>query len=243
MPDNKSDLFADHYVLFIDFLGFAEAAEHWDDGRAAALAILLSELSTAQSSFEIDGSARQDGSGRIKIVPDITTFSDHIVASFPLAADIALAPHVIDPLLHEADRIVASIAFRALGIGLLIRGGLTYGKLFHQGRVVMGEAMNDAYRLERQVASYPRIVVSPRIYSRLPAADRPVRLLQDRDGVLHVNYFPELIRQAASSAERLRAWRATIDESIQRLEAVQALHQMAKWAWFKDRLEEAMREA
>src|SRR5262249_12721319 len=105
----------------------------------------------------------------------------------------------------------------------------------------MGEAMNDTYRLERLVASYPRIVVSPRIYSRLPHDERPRRLLQDRDGVLHVNYFPELMRQAAGSAERLRAWRTTIDDNITRLEQAQALHQMAKCAWFKDRFEEAAR--
>ena len=75
------------------------------------------------------------------------------------------------------------------------------------------------------------------------SAQRPRRLLQDRDDVLHLNYFPELIRQAAGSAERLRAWHETIAGNIKRLEQAQALPQMAKWKWFKEQFEEAAREA
>jgi hypothetical protein len=219
MSDGQPSPFADHYTLFLDLLGFAQAVEDWDSGRAGALVMLLQELATARSSFDIDQSAGRDGSQRIRIVPQITTFSDHIVASFPLPPEIALDPIVIDTVLGEAQLVIASIAFRALGIGLLIRGGITYGKLFHDGRVVVGEAMNDAYRLERQVAIHPRVAVSERIYSKLPAIERSRRLLQDADGVLHVNYFTELVRQAAGSAGRLQTWCETIEGSIEEAQA------------------------
>jgi hypothetical protein len=241
MSDAQPFPFADRYTLFLDLLGFAQAIEDWDSGRAGALVVLLRELATAQSSFDIDRSAGQDGSQRIRIVPEITTFSDHIVASFPLPPEVALDPVVIDPVLREAQKVVAGIAFRALGIGLLIRGGLTYGKLFHDGRVVVGEAMNDAYRLERQVAILPRVVVSERITSKILPAERPRRLLQDGDGVLHVNYFSELMRQAASSAKRLQTWRETVDDNIRKLEAAQSTSQLANWTWFRDRLEQTSR--
>jgi hypothetical protein len=233
--------FADHYTLFLDLLGFAQAVEDSNSARAGTLVMLLRELATARSSFELDRSPQQDGSQRIRIVPEITTFSDHIVASFPLPPVSALDPVVIDKVLGEAQKVIAGIAFRALGLGFLLRGGLTYGKLFHEGRVVVGEAMIDAYRLEREVATYPRVVVSPRIHSNIPLIERSRRLLQDSDGALHLNYFSELASQAAGSAQRLQTWRQTIDENIKQLEATRSVSQMANWAWFRDRLEQALR--
>lgn len=65
--------------------------------------------------------------------------------------------------------------------------------------------------------------------------------VRDEDGVLHVDYFAELLRQAANSMQRLSTWRESIDGNIRRLEERQLRSQMAKWAWFKDRLEEALR--
>jgi hypothetical protein len=241
MSEAEPSPFADHYTLFLDLLGFAQAVEHSDSGRAGALVLLLRELATARSSFELDRSPQQDGSQRIRIVPEITTFSDHIVASFPLPPEIALDPGVIDKVLGEAQKVIAGIAFRALGLGFLLRGGLTYGKLFHEGRVVVGEAMIDAYRLEREVATYPRVVVSPRIHSHIPLIERSHRLLQDGDGALHLNYFSELASQAAGSAQRLQTWRQTIDENIKQLEDTRSVSQMANWAWFRERMEQALR--
>ena len=47
----------------------------------------------------------------------------------------------------QMQRITAAVAKVGLDTGLLLRGGLC-GKLYH-GRVVLGEAMLDAYRIER----------------------------------------------------------------------------------------------
>jgi hypothetical protein len=48
--------------------------------------------------------------------------------------------------------------------GILVRGGLTYDKVFHEksrdnNTLCFGEAMNEAYRLEDEVAVVPRVVV------------------------------------------------------------------------------------
>ncbi len=48
--------------------------------------------------------------------------------------------------------------------GILVRGGLTYGKVFHEkscdnNTLCFGEAMNEAYKLEHEVAVVPRVVV------------------------------------------------------------------------------------
>jgi hypothetical protein len=64
---------------------------------------------------------------------------------------------------QDAIRILSGVAEMALRIGALIRGGYSYGRLYHENNVVFGEAMVDAYRPERDVAVYPRAVVSDRI--------------------------------------------------------------------------------
>lgn len=216
----------EQFVIFLDFLGFSEAATSWDVERTFPLLDLLIGIAASKSAFSVDGKAQEDGSYKIQIAPEITTFSDHVVASFHLFdqnIEVAgvLFPFWLDMCLSEAQRIVGTIALEALRIGLLVRGGVTVGKLYHSGGVVFGEGMVNAYLLESRVANYPRIVVSSRVYSKLPEANRH-RLRRDKDGIWHLNYLSRLTAQPASSGEdygdAVRSWIAasvkTIDNNM-----------------------------
>src|SRR5262249_35608049 len=77
----NSALLEEHEVLFLDFLGFASAVKHWDDDRMARLISVLVNIAGAQSAFYIKGQAQSDGSYKITVLPEMTTFSDHIVMS------------------------------------------------------------------------------------------------------------------------------------------------------------------
>ncbi len=44
--------------------------------------------------------------------------------------------------------------------GIMIRGGVTIGDLYHRNNIVYGPAMIEAYRLESKCAIYPRIIMS-----------------------------------------------------------------------------------
>jgi hypothetical protein len=243
-PETPTEL-AEQFVIFLDFLGFSEAATSWDLERTLPLLDLLVGIAASKSTFSIDGTALEDGSYKINIAPEITTFSDHIVASYHLvdqsieAAEVLL-PFWIDMCLSEAQRIVATIALEALRIGLLIRGGITLGRLYHSGGVVFGEAMVNAYHLESRVANYPRIVVSARVYSKLPEANRH-RLRQDKDGIWYLNYLSRLTPWTTPGGkehrEAVRNWIAssvqTIEKNIATLEAQRKLNELAKWTWFR----------
>jgi hypothetical protein len=240
----------DRFVLFLDFLGFSEAATRWDTDRAQPLIDLLTYIAASQSPFSLDGSAQQDGSYKIQVRPETTTFSDHIVTSYPLHLDEdeRLRSLWLDILVQDAQRVVGGIALRALKLGLLIRGGITIGKLYHSNGVVFGEGMVDAYRLESSVAIYPRVVISPRVYARA-TTDTQGRILIDRDGIFHLNYLWRVVGEAAPTGEGFLSerekWKSesvkTIDDAIERLAKAERLNEFAKWRWFKEQFTFATR--
>jgi hypothetical protein len=141
-----------------------------------SLIAVLAQIAESQSSFDIKGGAQPDGSYKITSPAEITAFSDNIVVSYPLvfedvqghvrellADDVRelLADGWDEMVRQQMKRITAQVVRVALDVGLLVRGGLSRGKLYHHGGVVVGAALIDAYRLERCVASCARIAVAP----------------------------------------------------------------------------------
>lgn len=52
--------------------------------------------------------------------------------------------------------------------GILIRGGITYGKLIHsESGIVLGQALIDAYKTESKLSVYPRVILSKKILGEL----------------------------------------------------------------------------
>jgi len=183
-----------------------------DEKRVARLVDVLRRIAASRGPFSIDGNSLPDGGYSIRTAPEISTFSDHIVASFPIPENLNGMPAelVMDIYLHRSQEIVSQeivsheivgkIAAEALKIGLLVRGGLTIGKLYHSDGVAFGEAMVDAYRLESRVAIYPRIAVSSRIYAHIPTAERS-RIMRDVDGIWHLDYFSNILENVESTEQ------------------------------------------
>jgi hypothetical protein len=103
---------------------------------------------------------------------------------------------------HQMQRITARVVRAALDVDLLVRGGLSQGRLYHRGRVVVGEAMVDAYRLERCVAACARVAVSPRIPDK-------EGLFIDTDGTRCLDFFTELMLTADEVHGEALAWART----------------------------------
>jgi hypothetical protein len=231
-------LMREHEVLFLDFLGFASAVEQWDDQRMEMLIRVLAGIAEAQSSFDIKGEAQPDGGYKITSPAEITTFSDNIVVSYPaVLGDPAdpvttlVAPGWAQMVRQQMQRITAEIVRVGLEVGLLTRGGLSRGSLYHEGRVVAGEAMVDAYRLERCVAKQARVAVSPRI----PDDEG---IFVDADGTRCLDYFTELMLSAEGAHGDALAWarttRANRDATIETLTDSGRQKEAAKWQNFRD---------
>jgi hypothetical protein len=75
--------YEEQFTAFVDFLGFSEVSSRTDDTTRRKILGLLLALSTLRGDFDVQ-SAVNETNKTITIKPAISTFSDHIVISFPL---------------------------------------------------------------------------------------------------------------------------------------------------------------
>lgn len=85
-----------------------------------------------------------------------TMFSDTIIFSAELTDEGIVA------LIHNVAYLTAALLLK----GIFCRGAITKGQLYHRGATIFGPALIDAYRLESQLAIYPRILVSYELADR-----------------------------------------------------------------------------
>lgn len=81
-PSAALPALSQHMVLFLDFLGISEGARSWDDARVARFIPLLQYLARSRAPFSLDGHAQEDGSYKFIAHPEISSFSDNIVACY-----------------------------------------------------------------------------------------------------------------------------------------------------------------
>lgn len=242
--------YEEHFVAFIDFLGFAEAIDSTDDNRRTRLLDLLIGLSQLQGDFNVEVKPTESGT-ITRVIPNISTFSDNIVISYPLEKLRAIGQYSDDKppffIIHAFTQLVSRIAAAALQLGFLIRGGATIGKLYHSKNVVYGEAMVEAYRIESRVSNYPRIVMSSRITHR-PNWKGQFRILTDHDGLKHLDYFSDLVLGSVEPGDTYTknvqavyaAFTQTINSNLNGLKASGSLQAYAKWAYFAEQVRRSL---
>ena len=241
--------YEEQFTAFIDFLGFSEVSKKADDTSRLKVLDLLLSLSALRSEFAIQSAPIESGGTSHRIIPAISTFSDHIVISYPLeriARDLGPSSNdsaVAFFILSGFNRLLRSIAAAALRLGFLIRGGATIGMLYHSRGVVFGEAMIEAFEIESRVALYPRVVVSPRITNRQTWAAHN-EIIVGNDGLHHLDYFTMLLLSAAPPGndytQRTKAFCedivSVVTTKLSELQGEGRLKELAKWAWFSREL-------
>ena len=133
--------YTEKIVCFIDILGFGEMI---DEECLETPEVVYSVLSQIRRSI-IDWSHTPIASN---IDLQITQFSDCIVFSFLPSNHYFMTFHFFKEL-----------SIKMIQQKTVLRGGITYGKIFHDSELIFGPAMNHAYRLESKEANYPRIII------------------------------------------------------------------------------------
>lgn len=155
-------VYEDRYIVFIDILGFKDIVNKSNNDNKKAEEILENLKSIERIKKENDEIFRLTSINR-----RVTIFSDSIIISYPLL-------HFGSGCFLSLILDIIYIFIELLEKGVYIRGGITYGKLYHEGNICFGPAMVEAYSLE-QKATYPRIIIDKKTIqkaSESPGLDR-----------------------------------------------------------------------
>jgi len=162
------------FCAFIDFLGFSDAVRRgiWTPHEIVSAMKKAAKVSGGEESL-------------IRV----TQFSDSLFLSAPATNSLALYSMV-------STAFFLTIELAAHGI--LLRGGITKGELYHQDTLAFGPAFIRAYNLE-QAANTPRIIVDADILEHGPWPDEMddseidqlfnISLPQDFDGWRYIDYL------------------------------------------------------
>lgn len=244
--------YEEHFTAFIDFLGFREAAQREDETKRLEVLALLRSLSTLQGEFAATSTPHESGTVQY-VKPTISTFSDHIVISYPLRAikeQIGLSTEADASYLvvYQLQQLLGSIAAAAFKIGFLLRGGATIGNLYHSGGVVFGPALVEAFELEQRTSVYPRIVVSNEVIKRPQWIANRLVFCKEDDGLFCIDFYKMVlfsgVQPGPDNPANLKIWFADIISILQRnitiLKHAGKLNELAKWSWFARRYREAI---
>ena len=161
-------------VAFLDILGFSSLINESGKNHKIlesiyeSLTIMLSMKNTI-SNYEID-----------ELMPQVSLFSDNIVISY------------INNNRESEYYLIRDCIFLYLSLltkGILLRGGITKGELYHDGNIVFGPALIKAYKIESKYSIYPRIVVDDtNYYSEITGA----LYKRDFDGLVYIDPIENL---------------------------------------------------
>lgn len=90
--------------------------------------------------------------------PLATMFSDSIVISQEITKTFSFADFI---------SAIAQIQFELLKEGILLRGGIDIGTVYHDESFIFGQGMVSAYLQESQISKYPRITISENALKRI----------------------------------------------------------------------------
>ncbi|MBU3114882.1 hypothetical protein [Clostridium lacusfryxellense] len=143
----KDKIYNGKLLAFIDILGFSNQVKisENDNDYAKSIKKVLSYFLALKKDNDNGALSLRD------MGKEVTVFSDSIVISYPVTLQSVLFYMLIDIIHIQLDLLPEKI---------LIRGGVAIGDVYHDGNMVFGPAMNEAYKLESECANYPRIILT-----------------------------------------------------------------------------------
>lgn len=141
--NNKIESYSQRVVAFMDILGFKDLVTNVNENNK--LFKLMNYLKWLNKS-NYEGFLKECDIGK-----EVTVFSDSIVISYDINDVKGSVFYILLDIIH--------IQLDLASLGILVRGGVSIGSLYHKEEVIFGPAMIKAYDLESKYANYPRIIV------------------------------------------------------------------------------------
>ncbi len=180
---NSNISYDNQIVAFVDILGFKEIIKKSEQNlnKINLLYQALEFLKRRENNLkwnlkliEVEEDAQKIGVEKFDIegLVNCSCFSDSIVVS------IKVSDKNINELTSTLITNLSFIGAQLMQAGILIRGGISIGKMIHQNNgILMGPALIEAYQLETNLAKFPRIILSKKLLEKLnyPLLEKKLR--------------------------------------------------------------------
>lgn len=122
--------------------------------------------------------------------------------------------------------------------GILSRGAITYGNLYHDGQIAFGPALVKAYLMERDMAVYPRIILDEdeieAFMTDCSTTDKNLirrKMKRGEDGWFYLDIFKD---DKIDETENILRAREQVEKN---LKGITDKRIRQKWMWMKNELE------
>lgn len=148
-------------IVFLDILGFKNL---YNLERQKAMSF-ISLLRKNNRNHHLEVTQETDNSKRVEFAPSLFTANDNVILSFPVISDFG----VLGAALIRTSEYLSSICVYALGLGIALRGCISFGKMTFnpQENIILGTPLFEARDYESSNILYPRIVILPSTYDLL----------------------------------------------------------------------------
>lgn len=212
--------YSEQVVAFVDILGFSSLIEAIEEDAKLhkRLHWALTHIRSYKKTSQKENTAHSD--------LGISVFSDCIVVTGQ------------EDNYHGVIWAVGWLQAQLLGAGILTRGGISFGKVFHSDEILYGKGMLNAYQIESSAAVYPRIVIDPDLAIRLPEKYKSIFLAMDSDGLFFIDPFS--FNGTAGNVDALledgwdphEVYLDEVEKHIQNgVAAAKRVNHKSKWTW------------
>ncbi|MFT6909652.1 MAG: hypothetical protein ACJAS1_006375 [Oleiphilaceae bacterium] len=232
--------YEERYCLFLDILGFQS---HIDDtvsskvtsSQMMTFSRLKSALEKIYEGVHYKEALVNDDGKTLVTSREVTQFSDSVIISYK-KNETSGGTGVLSML-----RDVHMLQLQLAPNGILFRGAITSGLLFHNKDFVFGPALNDAVTLER-LANYPRVILDGEIIddaglrkTKKPEFSRTLSSMatEDFDGLFYVDYFDIHPDDFDDDWDDIRYYLEKLRELIKGLSNKKSLSIKVKHSWLR----------
>lgn len=180
---SQAGLYREALIVYLDILGFSDLINQSDSNPEIA-AEILQALRNMQAQLYLDEQPFRTPDSVEKASFNTLNFSDLTIRATYLDGDLSWA----EALEHELHDLTVQQT-ELVGDGILIRGAITTGKLYVDKGHVFGPALVRGYCLERDVAVFPRVLISDELITRAFEAEVYGYSRQGDDGVWFLDYL------------------------------------------------------
>lgn len=236
----NTNQYEERYCLFLDILGFQSHIEDTTSSKTTSKHPMTFErLKSALEKISEGVHYREElinVNGTTVITSrEVTQFSDSVIISYKKNGTTG----GIGVLRMLKD--VHMLQLQLIPKGILLRGAITSGLLYHDKDFVFGPALNDAVTLER-LANYPRVILDGELLDeaglrRTKKADssRTINSMvtEDFDGLFYVDYFDIHPDDFNDKWDNIRFYLEELRELIKGLANKKSLSVKVKHSWLR----------